>query len=422
LLAGLALLLRLAADPLAPSLAADFDGDGRTETITAAPRRGGVRLEVRDAGGRKIADASAPAPAADVVHVELSAGSLGSVGALLEVSASTDASECVSVWRYKSESLTRLPIRDSGGKDLPECGPPGAWTYRWEKEAEGRPSALVRERTEKAGQGVLRVRDVFAFAGFSLDADTRRSTREIEGVPIPAWYDAVLYSTSGLEVLYGRFDLSRMRSETTLAIVADRERGVFALRFSSPHGVVTAPVDAYAARAGEATLGARVGERTARVSVRLGGNGSIPVEVEVGELGPPFDQVYGPAGSWHGRASKVFPSAADEIASEDLAGIWIDPKGGQTPIEIDGSPPYRVRVGPDLYTLDLGRSEPPVDLLLLPAGASGRPWGIALRGINGLERTPYVCAPAGAAPESGACRADGAPERLRRLGARANAR
>ncbi len=422
MLAGLALLLRLAADPFAPSLAADFDGDGRKETITAAPRRGGVRLEVRDGGGRKITDANAPSPAADVVRVELSAGSLGSVGEILEVSASTDASECVSVWRYRAGKLTRLPIRDSGGKDLPDCGPPGTWVYRWEKEAEGRPSALVRERTEKTGQGVLRVRDVFAFAGFSLDADAKRSAREIEGVPIPSWYDAVLYSTPALEVLYGRFDLSRMRSETTLAIVADRERGVFALRFSGPKGVVTAPVDSYAARAGEATLGARVGERTARVSIRLGGNGSVPVDVEVAGLGPPFDQVYGPAGSWHGRARQVFPSAADEIASEELVGTWIDPAGGQTPILLDGAPPYRVRVGSDLYTLDLGHAEPPVDLLLLPAGGSGRPWGVVLRGMNGIERIPYACAPDGQTPTSGACRADGAPERLRRLGARANAR
>ena len=417
MLAGLLLLLRLGSDPLAPHLAADFDGDGREETIAATPRRGAVRLDVRDAAGRKLADASAPSPAADVAHVELSSGSLGSSGALLAVTASTDAVECVSVWRYRGKSLTRLSIRDGGGKDLPDCGRANASSFRWEQEAEGRPAALVRERIETTEQGALRIRDVFAFAGFSLDADAKRSTREIEGVPIPAWYGAVLYSTPALETLYARFDLSRMRAEPTLTIATDRERGVFALRFSGPNGPSAAPVDSYDARAGEATLGARFGEKTARVRVRLAGDGTIPIEVEVRGLGPPLDETYGPAGSWHGRGRQVFPSAADEIVSEALADTWIDFKGVRIPIATEGAPPYRVRVGPDLYRVDLERAERPVDLLLFPDGDSGRPWAITLRGKNVVERVPQVCAAQGERP---ACRADGPPERLRRFGARAN--
>jgi hypothetical protein len=357
---------------------------------------------------------------ADTVRVELAAGSLGSAGALLEVLACTGASECVSVWRYRGGSLTRLPIRDASGADLPDCDRRGAWTYRFEREAEDRPSVLVRERSEKTQQGDLRLRDTFAFAGFSLDADARRSTREIEGVPIPAWYNSALYSTAALEILYARFDISRMRLEPTLEIVTDRERGIFALRFSGPNGVVAAPVDSYAAHAREATLGARFGEKTAHARVRLGGDGSIPVEVEVEGLGPPFDQVYGPAGSLHGRAGQVFPSAADELSSQQLAGTWIDTRGGETSIALDGAPPYRVRLGPDLYDVDLARAARPVDVLLVPAGASGRPWGIVLRGRNVMERIAYECPPAGEAAPPGACRADGPPERLRRLGARAN--
>jgi hypothetical protein len=417
LLAGLLLLLRLATDPLAPSLTADFDGDGREETVTAVPRRGAVRLEVRDASGRQRGDANAPAPSADVVHVELSAGSLGSAGALLAVTAATDASECLSVWRYRAETLAQLPLHDAAGKDVPDCSRPGVWTFRWEKEAEGRPAALVRERSEKSEQGTLRIREVFAFAGFSLDADAKRSSREIEGVPIPAWYAAVLYPASALEALYARFDLSRLRAEPTLAIVADRERGVFALRFRGPKGTLAAPVESYAARGREATLGARVGEKAARVTVRLGGDGSVPIEVVVEGLGAPWDESYGPAGSWHGRAEKVYLNAADELASEDLAGMWVGPGGGQTTIELDGAPPFRVRLGPDPYVLDLERAEHPVDLLLLPAGAAGRPWGITLRGRNFIERIPYAC-PAGG--EKDACRADGSAERLRRMGGRAN--
>lgn len=421
MLAGAVLLLHLAADPvaLAPSLAADLDGDGREETVTAAPARGAVRLEVRDAGGRRLADAKAPAPEADVVHAALSSGSLGSAGALVAVTASTDAAECVSVWRYRDKTLSALPLRGADGKDLAACGPPAVWTYRWETEGEGRPAAFVRERSEKTAQGTLRVREAFGFAGFSLDADAKRSSAEIEGIPIPAWYDAVLYSTGALEMLYARFDLSRLRPEPTLTILADRKKGVFALRFSGPDGAVTAPVDAYAARKGEATLGARVGGKTAHVAVRLGGaDGSIPIEVEVSGLGAPWDQVYGPAGSYHGRAREVFPSAADELASQELAGTWIDTRGGQMSIALDGAPPYRLRVGPDLYTLDLDRTDRPMDAVLLPAAGKGRAWGVVLRGKNVLERIPCVCPDA---PPAAACRADGAAERFRRLGARANA-
>jgi hypothetical protein len=417
LLAGFLLLLRLATDPLAPSLAADLDGDGREETVTAVSRRGTVRLNVSDSAGRKLADAGAPSPAADVVRVELSAGSLGSSGALVAVIASTDASECVSVWRLRGKSLARVPLRDAGGKDLPDCGAPAAWSFRWDQEAPGRPAAFVRERSETTDHGVLRTRDVYAFAGFSLDADAKRSAREIEGVPIPKWYGALLYSTSALETLYGRYDLSRIRAEPTLAIVTDREKGVFALRFSGPTGSLTAPVDTYSALAGEATLGAKFGDRTAQVRVRLE-NGVIPIEVNVRGLGAPLDDVYGPAGSWHGRASKVFLDAADEVASEDLVDTWVDTKGGQFPISIEGAPPYHVRMGPDLYSVDLARAERPADLVLVPAGAAGRAWGIALRGKNVMERIPYVCASEG---EKAACHSEGPPERMRRMGARANA-
>ncbi len=419
MLAGVALLFQLAGGPLSPSLTADFAGDGREETITAAPRRGAVRLEVRDKAGRRLADASAPAPAADVVQVELSAGSLGSAGALLAVNASTDASQCVSVWRFRGGALARLPVRGAGGKELPDCGPPGAWTYGWEKESEGTPSALVRERTAKNEQGVHRIREVFAFAGFSLDADARRSASEIDGVPIPAWYDAELYSAPALETLYARFDYARMRPEPTLRIVADRERGFFALRFTGPKGTVEAPVDSLASARGETTLGARLAGRTARVTVRLAGDGAIPVEAEVQGLGAPLDQMYGPAGSWHGQAHEVFPDAADEVAKRELSGSWVDPKGGPVEIVLAGAPPYRLRIGGDLYEPDLARAQPPVDLVLLPTGSSGRPWGVVLRGPNSLDRIPFVCAPAEASG-GGACRADGPPQRLRRLGARVN--
>ncbi len=354
------------------------------------------------------------------MHVELSSGSLGSAGALLEVSAWNDAQACVSVWRFRDGRLARLPIRDERARELPDCAAFGDWSYRFESPGEGRPAELVRERTTKSAQGALRIREVFAFAGFSLDADPRRSSREIEGIPIPAWRGDILYSNEALETLYDRFDLSRMRQDPTLRIVADREHGIFSLRFEKPEGdTLDAPVDSYAARGREIALGARAGDRTARVTVRLGGpDGKAPVEVEVDGLGAPLDREYGPAGTLHGRAPELFASAADELASRELSGTWIDLKGGgATTLELEAaSSPYRLRIGSDLYAVDLTRAERPADVVLIPQTASGRAWGIVLRGQNVLERTAVAC-PADGSP----CRAEGPPERLRRLGARSNA-
>ncbi len=415
------LLTFAAAEPgaFAPSLSSDLDGDGTSETVTAVPVRGSVRLQVRDAGGRRLADAKAPAPSGDVVPVVLTAAPIGSAGALLDVDAATDVSACRSVWRYHQGALERLPIRDASGKPLPDCAKAGEWAYSWQSEAAGRPSALVRERVERVAAGELRTRDTFAFAGFSLDRDPKRSHAELDGIPIPSWYPAQLYTRTALERLYGRFDLARLNAEPALAIDADPSRGIFALRFSGAGGVVTAPVDSYAATAEGATLAVRAGVRTGHASVRFAGDGTIPLEVRVEGLGSPRDQVYAPAGTWRGGAREVFPTATDELASQYLAGLWSGEKGRTTTVAIDGAPPYRIRVGPELYTLDLTHVAPPVDLLLLPADAKGRPWGLVLKGPNALERIPYSCAGEGGAR---ACRAEGSAERLRRIGARLNVR
>ncbi len=402
-------------------LAVDLDGDGTEETVTAAPGRrdGDVRLEVRDSKGKKVANAKAPAPTpgGDVVQVVLTAGALGSPGSLIEVAASTDASECVSVWRFKQRGLARLPIRGADGKELPDCARPGEWTWTWNQEAEGRPSALVRERTEKVENGVLRTRETFAFAGFSLDRDARRSGSEINGVPIPSWYPATFYARPALEILYGRFDLSRMRSEPTLRVEADLERGIFALRFTGPDGELAFPVESYEAKKASAALGARVEGKDVRASVRLGGDGSVPYEIEVAGLGAPFDQIYVPAGGWKGESPRLFAIAADELAAQCLAGTWLNPTGKNTVIATEGAPPYRLRVGEALFAVDMASARPPFDLLLLPAEPSEGAWGVVLRGPNAFERVPLACG----GPGPTGCRAEGPGEKLRRLGARMNA-
>jgi hypothetical protein len=417
LLPAFALVLALAGDPLSPTLAVDLDGDGTPETVTAAASRGDVRLEVRDAGGKKLGSAKAPAPAGDVVQVALTSGILGSPGALIEVLASTDASECVSVWRWKDRALARIPVRDAGGKPLPDCGRPGEWTWSWQREAEDRPASFVRERTAQVEAGTLRIWEVFAFAGFSLDADAQRSGAEINGVPIPSWYPATFYARPALEILYGRFDLSRMRAHPTAVIEADPRRGVFALRVAGPDGERTIPIEASTAHRGEAILTAGPDGKTLRATVSLGGDGSVPYELEVAGLGPPFDQIYAPAGGWRGESRSLFLSAVDELAAKDLAGTWLDPSGKTVVIATEGSPPYRVRIDGALSTPVLAGAAPPLDVVLLPADPSGQAWGVILRGPNTLERVPLTCA----GPDAAGCRASGPGVKLRRLGARMNA-
>ena len=406
---------------VAPTLTTDLDGDGTNETAAAIPSRGAVRLEILDAAGRRVADAKAPAPAGDVVPVTLTSGPLGSAGALIEVVAATDASECRTIWRFRDGKLAPLPIRDASGRPLPDCAAPAGWSASWAREGEGKPAAWVRERTQKSDTGTLRIRESYGFAGFTLDFDASRSSVEVGGIPIPNWYAATFYSRTALDTLYSRYRLDQMRREPTVRIETDPVRGIFALRFAGPAGTLVASVDAYSLVGGTVTLGLRSGERAGHAAVRLGGDGSVPYEIDVTGVGPEWDRAYAPAGAWRGAARQVFPNAADELAANDLAGQWGDSAGGTTPISIEGQLPYRLRVGPSLYALDLEAAAPPFDALLLPLDAKGggRPWGLVLKGQNGLERVPLACSGTPARPP---CRADGPAEAMRRLGARVNVR
>lgn len=401
----------------APSVTADLDGDGETETVTASPSRGAIRVEVRDARARRVSDARAPSPAGDVVPFSLTTAPIGSAGALLEVSAATDSSECVSIWRLRDRALSRVPIRDAAGKPLPDCAPPSGWTWRWEQPA-GKPSELVRERTQRVEGGSLLSRETYAFAGFSLDRIAARSGGEINGVPIPAWFSETLLTRAALEILYARFGLDAMRREPELTIETDAARGVFALRFRAPGVEIAAPVDSLALTGNEATLGARAGDRTVHATIRLGGEGqSVPLEARVDGLGAPFDRVYSPAGAWRGGARQVFRSAADELASEQIAGVWNTPGGERITLVAEGESPSRIREGAAVLVPDLAGAAPPVDVLLRPAAGSGAGWAVTLRGPNGIDRTPCRFEAAGAA-----CAPSGPPETLRRVGARLNVR
>lgn len=75
------------------------------------------------------------------------------------------------------------------------------------------------------------------------------------------------------------------------------------------------------------------------MTIRFAGDGSIPYEVRVEGMGSPRDQVYAPAGTWRGGAREVYPTAADELASQYLAGVWGDEKGQNTAFSVEGAPP-----------------------------------------------------------------------------------
>src|SRR6266581_1512534 len=84
----------LGAAPSLPTLTADFDGDGSVETAVAEASDAKGRLRILDASGKRLGEASFPVPEGRHPRIALSAGPLGSAGALLAVEASAGASRC----------------------------------------------------------------------------------------------------------------------------------------------------------------------------------------------------------------------------------------------------------------------------------------------------------------------------------------
>jgi hypothetical protein len=104
----LSALLQAASAP--PSLAVDLDGDGVSETVSATLHGKKVRIEVRDASGQRRARAEAAAPESGAAQIALTTGSLGSAGALLEVSVSTPVRQCRTIFRLRQKELSPVPI------------------------------------------------------------------------------------------------------------------------------------------------------------------------------------------------------------------------------------------------------------------------------------------------------------------------
>ena len=305
-----------------------------------------------------------------------------------------------------------MPIRGPSGQALPACAAPSGWIASWVREGDGRPAAWIREKAQKVDAGTLRTREAYGFAGFSLDFDAARSSTDVAGVPIPSWYPATLYSRKALETLYSRFRLAEMRGEPTLRIETDRARGVFALRFTGPDGD--------AGRAGRRLRGRRRKRDAGRARRGAHGAGCDPPQRRR------IDPLRGPR---RGPGPAVGPRllARRRVARRRPAGLPRAPRtsslrrissasGRIRPGERRRSPsrasPPTGFASERSATRSTSTARPlPFDALLCRWTRGGRPWGIVLKGQNALERMPLACS---GKPPRPPCRADGAPETLRR--------
>jgi hypothetical protein len=396
-------------------LVLDLDGQGAVESAAAVPRGSKVRLEIRDSGGKLLAESLVPAPGGSDPRVAITTGSLGSAGALIEVAATAGETECRSLWRYRDGRLSQTPVLAPAGP-LPDCGPP-EWSYRWERPSEEVPALYTRERSRQRPNGVFRLVEAFRYAGFRLEPDPGGSSSRINGVEIPAWRDVVLYRRAAVEQLATRFDLSSFRSQPRLRVLADRAQGVFEVRIEDPSSQGTFPVTA-ASSSGEKKREVVLTAGTPGIHVRLllTADGSVPLEAVVEGLGERLDRTYVAVTQRRASGLRVYDSAEQELAEEFLPGTWHDEKE-PVGVKLVSSSPVLLRFGKSDVSLSFTRAPRGADVLLLPKDGSLPVLGILLRGPDSLLEVPVRC-------ETGTerCATLGAGRFLRRAGARLNIR
>jgi hypothetical protein len=397
------------------TVSVDLDGDGAPETIEAEKARSGVRILVRNARGRRVASASAPAPRGGEVAVDLASGSLGSAGAILEVVASSAAETCRSLWRLRSGKLQALPVRSAAGP-LPSCGAREGWTARFDQEAQDKPARYVRERTRETPRGAHRETQVFQFSGFQLDLAESRG--EIGGVAIPDWYDAVFYPRPAIDALFERFDFAPLRELPQLSIDADPAGGTFSLRFHGGGADTDLPVRASSPGPEGATL-LRVDGPSGPVDIAVRVAKQVPYEILVRGIADRLDGLYAPVSRIQDGAFRVYPNAAAELSANGLPGTWsVDGRQIVTIAAASGALD-RVLVDGQPFAVDVDRAPSGRDVLLVPEREKALSWALDLRGPHAVLRVPVRCpAQSGEAP----CEETGAGETLRRLGARINLR
>ncbi|MFN2387143.1 MAG: hypothetical protein ABR576_12820 [Thermoanaerobaculia bacterium] len=402
------------------ALSVDLDGDGRLETVEAEKVRVRVRVLVRDARGRRVASAAAPAPSDGQAAVSVTAGELGSAGALLEVTASSPSQVCRSFWRMRSGKLQALPIRSPAGP-LSSCEARSEWTTRFERDAADTPARYLRERTRVTSRGEHKETQVFRFAGFHLELVESRG--EIAGVSIPDWYDALFYPQAAIEALFERFDLTPLRQLPRLSVHADLSDGAFSLRFYDGGAEIELPVRSSSPGPEGSTL-LRVdgpGEPV-EVAVRLAGD--VPYEIVVRGLSERLDGLYAPVSRIQKGAFRVYPNAAAELTANGLPGTW-STEARQT-VTIAAAPGAldRIQVDRQSFAVDLDRAPAGLDVLLVPEREQAPSWALDLRGPHAVLRVPVRCPawPSRGEPSKARCEGTGPGETLRRLGARIDLR
>ncbi len=412
----LSLAFALSAEAPAAQVRADLDGQGDVEIATAAASGRRVRLEVRDARGKLLAETAIPEPGGSEPRVTLTAGSLGSAGTLLEAAAAAPGKTCRTLWRYRDGRLRQIPIVGPGGP-LPDCD--SDWSSRWEKPAEDAPAEYVRERSRRRPNGLLRQIEAFRWVGFRLELDPERSRSEINGIEIPAWHGVTLYPATALERLSSRFDLSPFRTQPRLEFLADRAEGLFELRIEGADGEERLPVTA--AQPGEEKRERiLVAGPGTRVRVLLSSDGAAPLEARVQEDENRPVRLYLALARQTEEGLRVYASVEQELAQEYLPGAWATEKETLPVALVSASPPL-LRFGNSEVSLTVVGAPRGVDALLLPKDGSLPSAGILLQGPNALSRVPVRCKPAaGAAPPR--CEAAGPGQTFRRVGARLNVR
>lgn len=407
------------------TLSVDLDGDGTPEAVQAERSRAQVRVTVRDARGKRIANVSAPAPREGAVGVSLAAGVLGSAGALLEVAASSSAETCRSIWRLRSGKLETLPVRLPAGP-LSTCGPSEEWSARFERDAEDKPARYLRERSRATPRGTHKETQIFQFSGFQLDLAESRG--EIDGVSIPDWYDAVFYPRPAIEALFERFDFTPLRQLPQLSIEADAARGAFSLRFHDAGKETVLPVRASSPGPENSTL-LRVDGSMEPVDVAVRLTRDVPWEIEVRGLSERLDGTYVPVSRIENGALRVYPNAASELSANGLPGTWsIDARQTVTIAAAPGALD-RIQVDRESFAVDLDRAPAGLDVLLVPEHKAPS-WALDLRGPHAVLRVPVRCSawrsPAGPGDQPianrPACEGTGPGVTWRRVGARINLR
>jgi hypothetical protein len=416
----LSVLLQAASAP--PSLTVDLDGDGAPETVSATLHGKKVRIEISDTAGQRRARAEAAAPESGAVQIALTTGSLGSAGALLEVSASTPARQCHTIWRLREKEFSPVPIVGKKGK-LPECTSPEGWTEQWRKPREDAPADWVRERTRSVAQGEHLRTEVYQFSGFELTLDASRSTAKIDGVWIPEWSSETLYPRPLIESLNSGFDLSAFKTNPRLRILADRDEGVLAIEVRRPSGVERLPIRRgdWDEKKSEWQLTVVQDKRRGYVRLLMTSDQRHPLELSIEGLGDDLGRSYVPISRRTSAGIEVFMRAEDHIALQALTGAWDSRRGERISINTVSVDPTVIEIGKQRFLLDIAQAPEGSDLLLLPSDGSAPKTALQLRGPDVFARLPVSCE-ARATAQTGSCRVTGPGENFRRVGSQVNSR